>query len=160
MSIKLLLPNKYKLVGWCLLIPATMLGLFLSFTDFEYFPIKTKVFAIFNKGILEKSQSFSFIQTNITSTIVGVLFIVGAMFVGFSKEKTEDEFIAKLRLSSLLWAVWVNYILLFLSFLFVYGTPFLTVMMYNMFTVLIIFIIRFNYILYKNSKAVSDEKQY
>ena len=81
-----------------------------------------------------------------------------AMFVGFSKEKREDEFIAKLRLSSLLWAVWVNYVLLLFAFLFVYGTSFLTVMIYNMFTVLIIFIVRFNYILYKNAKSVSDEK--
>jgi uncharacterized membrane protein len=98
------------------------------------------------------------IETNITSTLVGALFIVGAMFVGFAKEKSEDEFIAKLRLSSLLWAVWVNYILLFLSFVFVYGMSFLSVMLYNMFTVLIIFIIRFNYILYKTSKMASDEE--
>ena len=158
MSIKLLLPNKYKLIGWCLLIPATVLGLFLSFTNFESFPVNTKVFAIFNNEIFGKIQFFGFIETNITNTIVGILFIIGGMLVGFSKEKREDEFIAKLRLSSLLWAVWVNYVLLFLSFFFVYGTAFLTVMIYNMFTVLIIFIVRFNYILYKNSKAVSDEK--
>ena len=159
MSNKLLLPNKFKLIGWCLLIPAIILGLVIIFKeDWEYFPIRTKVFAIFNEEIMGESQSFSFIETNITVTIVGVLFIIGAMFVGFSKEKREDEFIAKLRLSSLLWAVWVNYTLLFLSFLFVYGASFFTVMMYNMFTVLIIFIVRFNFILYKNSKAVSDEK--
>ncbi len=159
MSHKLLLPNKYKLIGWCLLIPAIILGLLIIVNeDFQYIPIKTKVFAFFNQEIMGGSQSFSFIETNITVTIVGILFIIGAMFVGFSKEKKEDEFIAKLRLSSLLWAVWVNYTFLFLSFLFVYAGSFLTVMMYNMFTVLIIFIVRFNYILYKNSKAVSDEK--
>ncbi len=158
MSNKLLLPNKYKLIGWCLMIPATILGLVLSFTDFEAFPIKAKAFAIFNNEIFGKSQYLAFIETNITNTVVGALFIVGAMLVGFSKEKREDEFIAKLRLSSLLWAVWVNYILLLLSFFFVYELAFLTVMMYNMFTVLIIFIVRFNYILYKNSKSVSDEK--
>jgi preprotein translocase subunit SecG len=158
MSNKLLLPNKFKIIGWCLLIPATIFGLLLSFTNFEAFPLKAKIFAIFSHEILSKSQFLTFIETNITTTIVGVLFIVGAMIVGFSKEKSEDEFIAKVRLSSLLWAVWVNYILLFVSFLFVYGTDFLTVMMYNMFTVLIIFIVRFNYILYKNSKSVSDEK--
>jgi len=158
MSNKLLLPNKFKLIGWCLLIPATILGLVLSFTNFEAFPIKANVFAIFTNEIFQKSQFLGFIETNITNTAVGTLFIVGAMFVGFSKEKREDEFIAKLRLSSLLWAVWVNYFLLLLSFLFIYGTAFLTVMMYNMFTVLIIFIVRFNYILYKNSKTMSDEK--
>jgi hypothetical protein len=158
MSGKLLLPTKFKIPGWCLLIPATILGIILSFTDFETGWLHAKVFAIFNDDIFVKSQLFSFIETDITNTVVGILFIVGAMFVGFSKEKREDEFIAKLRLSSLLWAVWVNYVLLFLSFLFVYGTAFLTVMIYNMFTVLIIFIVRFNYILYKNSKTVSDEK--
>ena len=78
--------------------------------------------------------------------------------VGFSKEKQEDEFIAEVRLNSLLWAVAVNYILLLLAFIFVYGTPFLQVMIYNMFTILVIFIARFHYILYKNCKTFSDEK--
>ncbi len=158
METKLLLPNKYKIIGWCLLIPATIMGLILIFTDYDAFPIRAKVFAIFNEELFEEKQSFSFIETNITNTVVGVLFIVGAMFVGFSKEKREDEFIAKLRLSSLLWSVWVNYILLLLGFLFIYGAAFFTVMIYNMFTVLIIFIVRFNYILHTNSKSVSDEK--
>jgi hypothetical protein len=158
MSNKLLLPNRFKMIGWCLLIPSTVLGLILSFTDFETLQIHSKTFAFFSDEFMGKSHFFSVIETNITSTLVGALFIVGAMFVGFSKEKSEDEFIAKLRLSSLLWAVWVNYILLFLSFVFVYGMSFLSVMLYNMFTVLIIFIIRFNYILYKTSKTATDEE--
>ena len=158
MSNKLLLPNRYKLIGWCLLIPSVLFGLILNFTDFEAFPITAKTFAIFNQEIFAKTQFFTFIETNITKTLVGVLFIIGAMFVSFSKEKREDEFIAKIRLSSLLWAVWVNYTLLLVSFVFVYGTAFLTVMMYNMFTVLIIFIVRFNYVLYKSSKSVANEK--
>ena len=78
--------------------------------------------------------------------------------MSFSKEKNEDEFITEIRLSSLLWAVCVSYTLLLVAFLFVYGSPFFEVMIYNMFTVLIIFIVRFNYILYKNTRTVSDEK--
>ena len=154
----LLLPNKYKTIGWCLLIPATILGIILIASGFEAMPLKTKAFAIFSEEILGKNQNFSFIDVNITNTVVGILFILGTMFVGFSREKTEDEFIANLRLSSLLWAVFVNYILLLLSFAFVYGTAFLNVMLYNMFTVMIIFIARFNYLLYKNFKPVRDEK--
>lgn len=153
---KLLLPNKYKKVGWFILIPATILGIILMFTSFESMSINAKVFAIFNNEILGKSQSFSFIYTNVTNTVVGILFIVGALLVGFSKEKNEDEFIENLRQSSLLWAVLVNYILLLFAFAFIYGTSFLSVMLYNMFTVLIIFIVRFNYVLYRNSKSVSE----
>ncbi len=158
MSDKLLFPNKYKMVGWCILIPATILGIILIVSDFEAMKINTRVFAIFNDEFLGKFQSFSFINTNITNTVVGVLFLIGAILVGFSREKREDEFIANIRLSSLLWAVFVNYILLLFFFAFVYGVSFLYVMIYNMFTVLIIFIVRFNYILYRNSKTVSDEK--
>ena len=158
MTNKLLFPNKFKIIGWRLLIPATILGIILSFTGFQASWLPAKVFAVFNEEILGKSQFFTFIKTDITNTVVGATFIVGAMFVGFSREKKEDEYISNLRLSSLLWAVCVNYFLLLLAFLFVYGTVFFTVMVYNMFTVLIIFIARFNYILYKNSKPVSDEK--
>src|SRR4030095_15139463 len=127
-----------------------------SLTGFEARWLPAKVFAIFNEEILGERQFFTLIKTDITNTAVGVAFIVGAMFVGFSREKKEDEYISNLRLSSLLWAVYVSYFLLLLAFLFVYGTVFFTVMVYNMFTVLIIFIVRFNYILYKNSKPVSD----
>jgi uncharacterized RDD family membrane protein YckC len=79
--------------------------------------------------------------------------------VSFSKEMQEDEFIANLRLSSLLWSVWVNYIFLLIAFLFIWNFDFLNVVVYNMFTILIIFIIRFNYILYRTSKIMSDDKQ-
>ena len=154
----LLLPNSYKTIGWFVLIPATILGILLTTTNFNELEINTKVFAIFNSEFLGKSQSFSFIHTNITSTLVGIMFIIGALIVSFSKEKLEDEFIADLRHSSLLWAVYVNYILLLLAFAFIYGGAFLNVMVYNMFTILIIFIIRFHFILYRNTKSMSDEK--
>lgn len=154
----LLLPHKYKKLGWIILVPVTILGMILIFSDFEALAIQAKVFAILNDEFLGKKESFSIIQTNITNTIIGILFIVGALLVSFSKEKVEDEFIAKLRQTSLLWAVLVNYILLLFAFMFIYGSAFFNVMLYNMFTILIIFIIRFNYVMYRNSKSELSEK--
>jgi LPXTG cell wall anchor motif len=95
---------------------------------------------------------------NLTNTIVGVLFIVGALFVGFSRKKSEDEFIANIRISSLFWAVLLNYTLWLVAFMSIYDLGFLQVMIYKMFTALGLFIIRFNYILYKNAKSIADEK--
>ncbi len=158
MSTQLLLPNRYKKIGWLILVPATILGLILAFNEFSYDWFWARVFSIANEGTEDHSQYFTIRNTNITNTVVGSLFIIGAMLVSFSKEKIEDEFIAELRLSSLLWAVCVSNILLLIAFVLVYGTPFFDVMVYNMFTVLIIFIIRFNYLMYKKSKTVSDEK--
>lgn len=146
---KLLLPNRFKSIGWSLLILAIILLIIVSILESHNYFEHSDISLITSKSV----QFF-------TNTINPVLFIIGCLFVGFSKEKKEDEFIAELRLSSLLWAVLVNYILLIFAFIFIYGGNFFNVMIYNMFTVLIIFIARFNYLLYKNSKIVSDEKQY
>ncbi len=158
MTNKLLLPNKFKMIGWVILIPATIAGILLTITGYEADWLSSRVFAFFNEEAFGHTQFFNMITVNITNTLIGSIFIVGAMLVCFSKEKKEDEFIANLRLSSLLWSVWVNYALLLIAFLFVYGLAFFNVMICNMFTILIIFIIRFNYILYKNSKNMTDEK--
>jgi len=156
MSNKLLLANKYKKVGWIIFIPSIILGLYKLIVGFEPTWLNVKVFSIFPSFFGKKY--FNLVQVDLSTTILGILIIVGALLVGFTKEKNEDEFIAKIRLTSLLWAVLVNYLLLLIAFIFIYDTAFLNVMIYNMFTVLLIFIIRFNYILYKNSKSVSDEK--
>ena len=154
MSHTLLLPNRYKRIGWFIFIPSFFFGISILFFGFQPSWFEGKMVSLFpgEKIII------GLINVNLANTVIGVLFIAGALLVGFTKEKNEDEFISKIRLSSLLWAVLVNYILLIVAFVFIYETAFLNVMIYNMFTVLIIFILRFNYILYKSSKSVSDEK--
>ena len=161
----LLLPNRFKTIGWFILIPATIAGIFLMATEYEANLLTTKVFAIFNDDLFFGNNesygvrnNFTVITTDVTNTLVGILFIIGGIMVSFAKEKREDEFIANLRLTSLMWSVWVNYALLLLSLIFVWGLAFFNVMVYNMFTILIIFIIRFNYILYRNSKSMADDK--
>lgn len=155
---QLLLPAGFKKIGWLIFIPATIAGIALAFQEFDANWVSGRVFAIINDSIFEKDRSFQFIRTNITNTLVGTLFLVGGLLVAFSKEKEEDEFISGLRLSSLQWAVLLSYGLLLLGFLFIYGLAFMNVMIYNMFTVLVIFIARFNYLLYKSKTTVSDEK--
>ena len=156
---QILLPNQFKMLGWILLVPSAILGFLLMLSDLEStLKINSKVFALYNDEIMGSKRHTGIISTDITNTLVGVFFILGAMMVGFSKEKKEDEYIANLRLSSLMWAVWVNYVLLLLSFIFIYGMGFFHVMIYNMFTVLIIFIGRFNIKLFINRMIPANEK--
>jgi hypothetical protein len=49
----------------------------------------------------------------------------------------------------LAWAVYFNYAILILTFLFIYDFAFLWVMVFNMFTVLLFFIVRFNWQIFK-----------
>ena len=153
MSKSLLLSNKFKKIGWMIFIPSLVTGLCLAFTGFEPGWLSGKMLSVFPS--LSSDRYFAVVHVNFVNTIVGLLFISGGLLVGFLKEKNEDEYIARLRLASLLWAVLVNYILLSVAFVFIYDTAFLSVMIYNMFTVLLIFIVRFNYILFRNSKSLS-----
>ncbi len=71
--------------------------------------------------------------------------IIGLLFIAFARENTEDEMIRLLRLESLQWSVYINYFLLALAIAFVYNDAFFTVMIYNMFTILLVFIVRFRW---------------
>ena len=162
MGTRFLLPNKLKLPGWIILVPSGILGILAIFFNLEWNFLEMKVFTIYSEGVgvfySSRPVILGFDKVNLTATIFGILFLIGSVMVAFSKEKHEDEFIAKIRLESLLWAAYISYAILFLCFLFFYGFGFLYVMILNMFTILILFIIRFNYILYRTSKSLQNEK--
>jgi FlaA1/EpsC-like NDP-sugar epimerase len=162
MKTRFLLPNKLKQWGWILLIPSAILGILIIFFEFEMKFLEFKVFTIYSGSFApwgSNSVVFSFDKVNLTSTIVGILFLLGSFMVAFAKEKHEDEFISKIRLESLLWATYINFAILLFCFLFFYGVGFMYVMIFNMFTILILFIIRVNYVIYRTSKSLQNEKQ-
>ncbi len=82
--------------------------------------------------------------------IISIFIIIGGLIVGFSKEKIEDEFIYKLRNDSLVWAIIFNYIVLLFAIVFVYDFTFFDVLVFNMFTPLLFFIVRFNFLKLKS----------
>ena len=158
MKTKFLFPNRYKRVGWILIIPSAILGILYLFFNFEFNFLNINVFVIYSDELFGDTIWFGFDRNNITSAISMIFFVIGAILVAFSKEKQEDEFIAQTRLESLVWAAYTNYIILIFCILFFYGEGFFYVMIFNMFTILIFFIIRFYYILYITNKSLSHEK--
>ncbi len=158
MKTKYLLPNKYKKIGWILLIPSGIL-LLLSIiinSPSNYYAIKTFAFAIACDPFPPKISYFSIIKTNILPSFILLFFLFSCLIVAFSKEKNEDEYISKVRLDSLIWAVLINYLLLLLSIIFIYEIAFLWIIVFNMFTILILFIIRFNLILFKERRSMKN----
>ncbi len=158
MKTNYLFPHQFKKLGWSLFIPGFVIGiLFLVFSN-ELDIFNIKVFALVTQPFLGKWEFLTMVENNILDEIIGVLVIVGALLITFSKEKSEDEYISKIRLESLVWASYVNYLILILAILFVYEMAFFSVLVYNMFTVLLIFTLRFNWALYKFKKMVGDEE--
>jgi hypothetical protein len=82
--------------------------------------------------------------------------IMGLLFIGFSKEKVEDEQIAQLRLESLQWSIYVNYFILVLCFFLIQGIGLLPVIILNMLTPIVFFIIRFRWKIFQNNSLMSE----
>jgi hypothetical protein len=148
MKNSLLLPHRYKRIGIIVLAPSLVLGILVRFFDFQF------SFLTLNIGKTRFNGQNIHLEENINLTdelaLTGI--ITALLFIAFAREKTEDEYIAHTRLESLKWAVLINYLLLLLATWLVHGFAYIDVMMYNMLTVLIIFIVRFNYTLNSNKK--------
>ena len=113
-----------------------------------------KVFAFYTA----ETKNITFIKDDIIDEVICILILIGGLLAAFSKEKNEDEYISKIRLESLLTATYINYGLLFYSIIFVYDTGFFNILVFNMFTLLVIFLIGFNFLLYKAKQGINDEK--
>ncbi|GGH25055.1 hypothetical protein GCM10007423_08980 [Dyadobacter endophyticus] len=90
--------------------------------------------------------------TDIIVNVFIIGFAIGLILIAFSREKHEDEMIQKLRLQALQWSVYANYIVLILCSLLFYWTDFFNVLVLNMYTVLLAFIIVFRWTLHQMNK--------
>jgi hypothetical protein len=159
MKTNYLLPTGFKRIGWFIFVPGILLGMVYLIKQPDIDFLNVTVFSIAENDFFSREHdNFRFTKNNIFDEISGLLIIVGALFVAFSKEKSEDEFISKIRLDSLVWATYVNYTILIFTIIFLYDMAFFWVMIFNMFTLLIFFIIRYNWALYNFKKQIGDEE--
>lgn len=148
MKMNYLFPNSFKRVGWILLIPSMIVGLIYMIKG-EIDGLELPVFAIWSEELFGKEIFFQVVENSIVDELIAVGLLLGTVFVALSKERHEDEFIMRLRLESLVWALYWNYGILLVAILFVYDMPFFWVMSVNMFSLLILFVARFKWRLKK-----------
>ena len=148
MQSALLLPYKYKLIGTIMFMVSLALGILVRFWDFQL-PFLTII-------LRKKTGNVFDDKINFTDEFALSGIILALLFISFAREKREDEFINKTRLESWQWAVLINYILLLIATWTVHGLAYIDVMMYNMLTIPIIFIIRFHYVMYKTKSLTEN----
>lgn len=147
-----LLPHFLKRTGLIVLIPSLLLGILVMYADYEIPGFETSLATsqhLFNSG-----------NNNLTDELASICFLASLFLIAFTEEKIEDEWVMQVRSDSLQWAVYVNYGLLAVAILFVYNTTFFEVLVYNMYTILIFFILRFNYLMRVkfNPNRIKNEK--
>ena len=102
-----LLPVGFKKIGWILLLSSVLLGCYMLFLQ-----DKLNWLDSLNEHLLNNPA------------LIGTA--IGLIFIGFARERNEDEMITSLRLNSLFISVYANYILLILLALCFYDFEFLT----------------------------------
>jgi hypothetical protein len=147
MKNSLLIPGKYKVIGWIIFILFACLGLATLYWDYKI------------PGLVLPLKESVFVDYNLTNELALAGLIIGLMIIVFAREKIEDEYISLIRLKCLQWSVLISFVILFiLNFVF-YGGSFYIVLIYNMFTIPLIFIAKFNYCLYRlRREREEDEK--
>lgn len=143
-----LFPAAAKHWAWLVLLPALALGIanlyggydlgFLSFRG-------TALASVYDDGIFSGNMNF-------TDEVAAIGIIVGLMLMCFSAERVEDEFTMALRLNALSWAVWCHFVVLCSVILLVHSAEFYLALVYNMFTMLVLFRLRFSYLIWKNNR--------
>ena len=153
-----LFPNKFKKLGWILFVPSFIASLIISIsnTNIDNYWV-VKVFAISDSFILSEKKYFTIIENSMVDEVLLFSLIIGGILIGFTKLKIEDEFTTKIRYESLVWATYLNYGLILVFTVFIYGVSYLNVLFYNTFTLLLFFIIRFHYLIYKLNTTSDDE---
>ena len=106
-------------------------------------------------GVYAITKGFDGSYTLNNLTIISI--IVGGILATCSREKIEDELPQQLRLSSLLTALYINYATLVVCALTLYDLDFLNVMIYNMFTILLIFMVVFRWKIWRLKRGGDDE---
>ncbi len=174
MKANFLFPNVFKKIGWVIFIPTFLITIYFTRSDGMFmdnsmnietahneankhidksFP-EVKVFALWADNPLQDTVFLGRVYTDITDEVLSIFLIVSALMIGFSRQKIEDEYISKIRIESLVWATYVNYSVIIFSILFFYGVAFYWVLVLNTITVLLFFIIRFNWAIAKFNKTV------
>lgn len=150
MLTKILLPHRFQKLGWITVLPFTILLFAANYLSFELtwlnvpFPESSGSLADF---LDPEKENFT-----LEFALIGVF--VSLFLIAFSREKEEDEYIQKLRLDSLLVACYANSFILIVGTLVFYGFGYLEFMGYNMFTIQLIFIGRFRWVLYKQKQSL------
>ena len=161
MKTSYLFPYRFKkisgIVFWITLL-LFIVGYFNSAFFFENDYFKINVFAIAETGILKQNVYFGIIENSVLDEFLFIVLITTGLIYAFSKEKTEDEMVSKIRLDSLVWATYFNYIFVLFCYIFIYGFVFLSVMMIALFSHLLFFIVRFRWVMYKQNKSLSYEE--
>lgn len=90
--------------------------------------------------------------------IIIFAFTLSFAFMAFSREKVEDEYIWKIRMNSLVFALMIDCILICVAIFTLFGMNFVTFMVFNFYLIVAIYLVTFRIAIYRAKKIIDYEK--
>jgi hypothetical protein len=126
-----------------------ILGFFTVFYDFQ---IDHFGFTL-NSGTTLFGTSFQ----NLTDELAFTLLLPGLLLIAYSREKIEDERVQQIRLEAFQWSILAHFAILLVADWCCYNGLFFYVLVFNLFTLLIVFLLRFYYVLLIADRRNADK---
>lgn len=127
----LLLPHWFKRIGWVLFIPTALFGLLMAIDGFNGVP----------SYLLPEAVARGELLDHLCNNIVLFGILLGVLFITCSRERIEDECIARIRLNALLGALYATFGLTLITALVLYDFKFLYFMIFNLCLLPVLFLI-------------------
>jgi hypothetical protein len=158
-----LFPSYFRKIGWIISITTLLyllIGLIFFADDFDFKFIMPAIVALGEIiNFSPETAYFVFTETSFTTTLFPVLMIIGFVFMAFSRERNEDEYVSKIRERALVWSVLATCVVLILSILLIYGLSAFYVFWFDFLFFLLLFVIKFRIDIFRfNRSAKKDEE--
>lgn len=138
---KFLLPYPWKFAGIFLSLCGIVLAIFYLWFDFRF---TLPVFAVYSSFL--ETKMFTTFSTNFADDLILLLLLCGFGLIVFTKERIESEQMDLFRIKAVVIAFIANIIFLIFSVLFIFGSGFIGVLVLNLFSLPIFYLIIFNYL--------------
>ena len=123
-----LFPIVFRKIGWCLFVPFLLWGIGFMLSGGTFLEIGgSGALALFD-GYSDTRFLTIADNDSWTDEIIIIFLTLSMLFIGFSREKDEDECIANIRMNALVWAIIVNSALLIIGTMLIFGAPYLNFM--------------------------------
>jgi hypothetical protein len=133
-----LLPYRLKIAGMVLAFAGAISAIIYIFFDYTF---KIPVFAVYSSFLATKY--FTSFKTNFLDELTLLLLISGLALIVFTKEKNETEGLDSFRFGAFFRALFANTVFLLLSVMFVFGSGFFAILVVNIFSFFIFYLLFF-----------------
>ena len=147
-----MIPNRYKFAGAALIAAGSIMTALYFTMDFRF---EMPVFAILSS--YAETRFMTAFSTNFADELILFTLLAGFILVSFSKERNEEDQLRALRFKALILSVIINSAFLLLSILLIYGGAFVGVLILNIYTPFIIYLISFHVLKSNQRKSERSE---